>query len=160
MAGKVLIPEDERFWAKVTKGDGCWEWAAYRNARGYGKFGTGGRRGHIDFAHRVSWRLTNGEIPPLTDVCHHCDNPPCVRPDHLFLGSRKANMRDAAAKNRLSRATGKARAANNHAKLTEEAVAAIRQALSDGMAQTKVAAQFGIGQSQVSRIARNVHWPI
>lgn len=90
-----------RFWAKVHKSDGCWEWTGKR-ASGYGRFVTPpGRR--MWSAHRYSWTLANGPIPDGLFVLHHCDNKPCVRPEHLFLGTNADNMRDAWRKGRLFR---------------------------------------------------------
>ena len=85
-----------RFWDKVTIGDDCWEWQAYRipPPSGYGQFGMGGRRGRMHPAHRVAWLLWHGTIPEGMRVLHRCDNPPCVRPDHLFLGTQADNVRD------------------------------------------------------------------
>lgn len=95
--GRYPRPVD-RFWPKVEKGDGCWEWQAHRNPEGYGVIG-------IDRvpvgAHRVAWELTYGPIPEGIYVCHHCDNPPCVRPDHLFLGTNSDNIIDAMSKHRI-----------------------------------------------------------
>lgn len=86
-------PIADRFWAKVEKTEGCWEWTGSKSRKGYGQFNEGR-------AHRVSWEMHNGPIPEGMFVCHHCDNPPCVRPDHLFIGDNAANMRDAFAKGR------------------------------------------------------------
>lgn len=91
-------PFEERFWAKVDKGDGCWEWTGGRANRGYGHVEP--VRGQNRSAHRVSWELTNGPIPDGLWVLHRCDNPPCVRPSHLFLGTHADNMRDMEAKGR------------------------------------------------------------
>ena len=85
------------FWRKVTKSDGCWEWTGSCGAKGYGQVGVKGKNLRT---HRVSWELTNGKIPEQLIVCHHCDNPKCVRPDHLFLGTNKDNTQDMLSKGR------------------------------------------------------------
>ncbi|MGJ0510229.1 MAG: HNH endonuclease signature motif containing protein [Methylocystis sp.] len=87
-----------RFWEKVIRGDGCWEWTAAKSVRGYGTFGL--RKGKMVPAHRMSWELTYGKIPDGLIVCHHCDNPECVRPDHLFLGTYSDNTQDMIRKGR------------------------------------------------------------
>lgn len=87
---------EQRFWAQIEKTDSCWNWTGARNPR-YGMIKRDGRRVG---AHRVSWELANGAIPQGLWVLHRCDNPRCVRPDHLFLGNRLDNMRDMGAKGR------------------------------------------------------------
>lgn len=89
---------ESRFWSKVQKTDDCWLWRATRFPKGYGQIKIKGRR---RLAHRVAWELTNGPIPDGLQVCHHCDNPPCVRPDHLFLGTQSDNIQDAVSKGRM-----------------------------------------------------------
>ena len=85
------------FWAKVDKSGECWTWTGARDPRGYGRLGRGRK---TLFAHRFSWEEENGPIPNGLFVCHSCDNPACVRPSHLFLGTQKDNIRDMMSKNR------------------------------------------------------------
>jgi hypothetical protein len=98
----------QRFWAKVKIGaaDACWEWQGFRLPKGYGTIGVGGRAGGKQLAHRVSYELEYGLIPEGLLVCHSCDNPPCVNPKHLYVGSYADNLTDM---HRKGRARGRQR---------------------------------------------------
>lgn len=103
-------PLEQRFWPKVDKNGPvpahmphlgqCWLWKASKTPLGYGWIGMGGHRGKIERAHRVSYMLHFGTIPKGMEICHACDNPSCVNPSHLFLGSHDDNMADMATKGR------------------------------------------------------------
>ncbi len=89
-------PLADRFFAKVNKTDNCWEWTAYTLYNGYGRFSYMGR---TEYAHRVSWMMSHGEWPS-GHVMHICDNPACVRPDHLVIGDMRTNIADRNIKHR------------------------------------------------------------
>lgn len=95
----IRRPLEERFWEKVDKSGDCWVWTRSTNGSGYGQI-TMPRAGAPMLAHRVSWLLHYGPIPAGLFVCHRCDNPPCIRPEHLFLGTNRDNSRDMGAKGR------------------------------------------------------------
>ena len=79
------------FWSQVRRTETCWEWTGPMNSQWYGMF-----KGEL--AHRVSFRLAFGPIPPKLMICHHCDHPPCIRPSRLFLGTMRENALDMVAK--------------------------------------------------------------
>lgn len=92
-------PTSERFWRYVKKTKKCWLWIGTRQKPGYGRLGLpGGKR--VEYAHRLSWIIHKGPIPVGLKVLHTCDNPPCVRPSHLFLGTHEDNVADMWAKGR------------------------------------------------------------
>jgi len=147
-------PIDERFWEKVNK-DGkeeCWDWTAYKTADGYGRMGGIGRK--ILTAHRVSWELHNGPIPGEMCVCHSCDNPACVNPDHLWLGTHQDNMADRDEKGRHTPTSGER---NRHAKLTENQVMAIRSEY-PGTGQAELAEKYGVRRKTISKIICRELW--
>lgn len=95
---KEPLPIAERFWAKVDKSGDCWLWTGHKGSSGYGIFWIQRRPTQ---AHRLAYELSIGPIPHGLFACHHCDNPPCVRPAHLFLGTAKDNYWDARTKGRI-----------------------------------------------------------
>jgi hypothetical protein len=90
----------KRFYDKVEKGQKgeCWNWIAAKTSKGYGCFKL---KGKVLLAHRLSYLISVGQINPKMDICHHCDNPSCVNPNHLFQGSRSENMKDSVRKGRF-----------------------------------------------------------
>lgn len=136
----------ERFWKFIKKTkNGCWNYAGNKN-NGYGSFWHNGR--NIG-AHRFSWQLHYGEIPKGLMVCHHCDNPSCVRPDHLFIGTSKDNMLDASRKGRVLR-----NQQHGEWKISDEAVARIRK-LRGKIMQKDLAKRYGVSRIWIGRIQRN-----
>jgi hypothetical protein len=128
----------------------CWEWQASRRISGYGQLTLPGRPGKPVIASRVAWQLTHGVIDKGLFVCHRCDNPPCVNPAHLFLGSSGENSRDMVAKDRVTR---------NSAKLTRVAVEEIRERYAAGRThQLDLAAEFGVGAKAISKIITRQRW--
>lgn len=143
---------EERFWKRVVKGEGCWLWTGRTNKKGYGQISINSKD---VLAHRASWEIANGSIPEDKDVLHKCDNPPCVRPDHLFLGTDHENMLDMWKKKRHP---SNKRESNGRAKLTETQVVEIRVALANGVFQEKLAQTYGVSQTTISGIKLHRLW--
>jgi hypothetical protein len=145
------VPWERRLFngAKIDPASLCWNWQRAKNNDGYGSIHIGGRT-HL--AHRKSYELYRGEIPDSALVCHACDNPCCINPSHLFLGSQTDNMRDMAAKNRGGRVYG---IRHPRAKLTEKQIASIR---SDGRSGYVIACEYGISKSNVYAIKAGQTW--
>lgn len=141
---------------RTSSPDGCWPWTANRNRQGYGTIDVSGAS---RLAHRVAYTLAFGPIPSGLDICHRCDNPPCVRPDHLFAGSAKDNMADMRAKGRERRATGEA---SGKARLTWEMVEVIRRRYAPGrrgsLGSRALARELGISKSTVHRVVTGAGW--
>jgi len=144
----------KRFWDKVQKTNNCWLWTASKKSTGYGTFGFAKK---VHKAHRVSWILHNGHIPEGLCVCHKCDNPSCVRPDHLFLGTVIENVRDRDRKKRKSQGRGHSATIRNR-KLTEWDVKAIRWLTDQGTCQCDLAKAFGVSKANVSAIIKKTAW--
>jgi hypothetical protein len=152
-------PAPERFAEKyrVDADTGCWVWTASFTRGGYGQFGFGGitRR-----AHRVSWVLHRGPIPDGLWVLHKCDNPPCVNPDHLFLGTCSDNSRDCVAKGRHKpfRTTGHKGEGNPNARLNEGVVRDIRSRVASGEKVSSVVSSLGTPEGTVRHVVRRTSW--
>lgn len=144
----VRASTEDRFWSKVEKSDGCWEWQGSRT-KGYGKFWAGS--GGLVRAPRFSWKLHNGPIPDGLHVLHSCDNPPCVRPDHLFLGTNLENIRDRMAKGRRTRIATPIR-------FTRADVDAMRALVASGVAKKAVARQYDTSPAFIRRVVTFRVW--
>lgn len=142
----------DRFWEKVTKSDGCWTWSG-ATGMGYGRIRRGGKNDGFPSTHHVSWELHFGPIPDGMQVLHHCDNRPCVRPDHLFLGTHADNMADMVAKDRGARGE---RSAN--AKLSDDAVRSIRSQYDQGASSRQIARKFGVSATIIKAVVRGDTW--
>jgi hypothetical protein len=158
-------PVVERFWALVRKGAApgdCWEWTGSRARFGYGRFNLrhydqpSAKNGYAVQAHRLSWEFAHGPIPPGLWVLHRCDNPPCVRPDHLFLGTVGDNVRDAVAKGRLTYEWVAGR--QPKAKLTPDQVRLIRALSESGTSRNELARLFGVTPGTVRLLVQRRTW--
>ena len=159
----ITSPIALRFWSKVDKngpvhptlGTRCWLWIACKLRGGYGQIDVDELKTRA--AHRVSFMLSRGAIPEGLHVLHHCDNPPCVNPGHLYAGTPQQNADDKGRRNRSARFPGEA---NQAAKLTAESVRSIRAraATYPKIAHRQLAAEYGISQSSISRLIAREAW--
>jgi hypothetical protein len=143
----------DRFWAKVNMLGDCWEWTAHRHPLGYGQFTL--KKGTFVGAHRVSYALTFGPIPEGKVICHHCDNPPCVNPGHLFLGTQRDNAFDMLSKGRADRVRG---VDHPSARLNEDAVRYIRAAENYRGLLKDLAVDFGVSPHTIRMIRTRKYW--
>jgi hypothetical protein len=162
MPPKRTSPLAEHFWSKVDRSGDCWLWLASRRPNGYGTY-------YVDrvpmLAHRIAWELTYGSIPQGLFVCHSCDTPACVRPDHLLLGSARANLLDARRKGRAPVATPRPKTGllrgeqNPAARLTVNSLVEIRRRVAVGTEPyATIAAAFGVSRSLVYQLAHRKVW--
>lgn len=136
-------PIKERLMEKMTPApNGCWEWTGGMRADGYGLVWFEGK---AQRAHRIAYQVLKGPLDTKDVLCHKCDNRKCINPDHIFIGSRADNVRDAASKNRMPH--GKS---HWNATLSDAQIAMIRSI--EGVTYTEIARQFGVAQSTVSRL--------
>lgn len=126
-----------------TEEGACWLWNGRRDRIGYGVLDYQNR---TELAHRIAYTARIGPIPEGHVVRHTCDNPPCVNPEHLLLGTQRENMNDMTERFRF------------HAKLSEKQIQDIRKLFQVGVTQTRIAEHFGVHQSQISRIVRGRAW--
>lgn len=159
-----------RFWSKVEQStpDKCWTWKLTPDNGGYGMFK---KQGVAFRAHRIAYFLHYGVDPQQKLVCHHCDNPACCNPHHLFLGTAKDNIQDALSKNRLKPRSGNAHGSKTHpertargervstAKLTESQVREIRQTYAARLAsQDELASRFDVSRRSIGFIISGKNW--
>jgi len=139
--GRQKYDKKAFFWQNVEKGISCWVWKGPLQNSGYGRVGS-------VLAHRFSWILHYGSVPKEKCVLHHCDNPPCVNPTHLFLGTHKDNGEDRAIKGRTK----------THKRLTEAQVKQIRLRYAQGEKQHGLAREFKVAQMTISKLVRYETW--
>lgn len=141
-----LTPILDRFYAKVEKQEnGCWNWTGSLSKKGYGHFLI--RCFTKKLAHQVSFLLFKGDIPPKCFVCHSCDNPRCVNPEHLWIGQAADNTKDMILKKRFF-----------HRKLNTEDVINIRKLIKDGMKLIEIAKMYNVRKDHVSHIKTRQIW--
>jgi hypothetical protein len=141
---KTISPE--RLLSKFLVDDGCWPWTAARDPNGYGRIQSDNRGGTV-LAHRAVWEMLRGPVPDGMCLCHTCDNPSCVRPGHVFVGTMKDNLSDMARKGR-----------SGMKKLNPDQVRRVRRLLALGVHQRTIAKELGVAQSQISSIKARRTW--
>lgn len=152
-------PLETRFWEKIKKSDGCWEWQGVVNEKGYGVINKGRVGEGNVLAHRLSWELHNGVIPEgegYHGICvlHKCDNPSCVNPDHLFLGTNQDNINDMVSKQRNRRGENQPMS-----KLTDAEVKEIRKLRNtETITYDELGKKYGICGSTVYNIVNRYTW--
>lgn len=142
-----------RFWRKIRITEQCWMWTGCCDACGYGRVHVerGGLK--VTKASRLSWMIHFGPIPNGMHVLHKCDNPPCVNPNHLWLGTHKDNMDDRDRKGRVRHGE-----TAGMAKLTRAQVREIKERLKHREFQTHIARQYGVSPHAIWQIANNLTW--
>jgi hypothetical protein len=158
-----------RFWAKVDKNGPipkrypelgpCWLWIGSVDVNGYGQFSLNGRATGPVKAHRVAWVIKHRKKLISADICHHCDNPPCVSPKHLFKGNAKLNAQDSSRKGRtLNKKKGKPGSRNNSAILTEKDIPEIFRLHKKGLSHRQIGDRFKVDRSTVGLVLSRKHW--
>lgn len=142
-----------RFFKYVSIQDGCWNWIGASLPRGYGRFYF---RGKPRYAHRVSLELHGVEVPDGLNVLHACDNPRCVNPNHLSVGTQQDNMRDARDKGRIVNVQDWRGTRNPKAKLSTSERAKVEEMIRGGVGSRIISDRFGITQVRVQQIAREI----
>ena len=145
---KRKVDVKDRFWDKVDiRGlDDCWEWKRSKDLGGYGKFWSGTR---LEGAQRMAWMFTHGRIRTGMYICHHCDNPSCCNPNHLFEGTQIDNMADMKQKGR----------SHKNSKLNAKEVVEIRRLYSvGGITHREIGKMFGISRRHIGQVVNNKRW--
>lgn len=166
LTNRAQRPLSERIWSKVDKGDGsgCWLWTGPKNNHGYGvlrlvRVPGAKRRG--EFAHRLAWEITHG-APSALCVLHRCDTPACVRPEHLFEGTKRDNSRDMVAKGRQKHGPciGNAGLGNSSAKVTPDMAREMRRQRMAGIPLRDIEERFGVASPTLHAVLSGRHWTV
>lgn len=149
---------NERFWSKVNikSNKECWDWRAYIKPTGYGQFTV--HHGKYVNASRIAYILTHGEISDSLEVCHSCDNPKCVNPRHLFLGSHKDNMQDMVNKGRGKLPPTLYGKYNSSSKLSKSKVKKIFEMKDKGKSLRYIGNKFGVTKQAIWSIIHKKNW--
>lgn len=165
MRGQLNTPE--AFWARYDKTGSvpkhcaelgsCWVWTGARGVYGYGHLSY---RRRMMQAHRLAFELTYGPLAPGEQVCHHCDNPPCGNPAHLFRGTQLDNVRDMTLKghHRGGGHGGKLGSARAFAKLSEAVIPEILSLARAGVSHRKIALRFGVSRQAIDHVLAGTRW--
>jgi len=149
-----------RFWSYVDKSADptcCWTWTGWLDKHGYGQVYWNGKRARP--SHRVAYQLAYGDIPEGLFVCHSCDNPRCVNPAHLFLGTHRDNTLDAVAKGRYKiNVLSQHGELNHNVKVSKETVLEIRRLCAEGVSVARISRRTGVPYANAWRIARRKGW--
>lgn len=151
-----FTPPHERVLRRILKDPetGCWEFQGYRNKKGYGVCGSRRTRGTTSLAHRIVYKALVSDVADDLQVCHRCDNPPCVNPDHLFAGTVQENWADMVKK---GRSRWLKHEENPNSKLERRQVEEIL-ALRGLVPSPELARWFGVNRSTITKVWRGVSW--
>lgn len=168
---KLIIVSFERLISNTDKSNNpndCWNWMKSKNGKGYGKTCSGGK---LHYTHRLSWSLVNGEIPDGLFVLHKCDNPSCINPEHLFIGTQKENLEDMIKKGRNNHPTGDRHGSKTkpekvargekifNSKLNDSLVLEIRKIKKlTGASNDAIANQYGVTPPTIRSIVNGITW--
>jgi hypothetical protein len=151
----AMTADEVRFWKKVDRrgSDECWEWKAGK-VRSYGQFRFNRKS---QYAHRVSYILAFGNIPDGMNVCHKCDNPGCVNPNHLFLGTQLDNIRDREIKGR-GKTPDQSGENNSQSKLRLQQVEEIREKYNHGVNKKELATMYSVSRQTINHVIIGDRW--
>jgi hypothetical protein len=154
------VPVEQRFWQYVRKTETCWLWTGATREWGYGVLFLEkiGGISHTERAHRLSWQMHRGPIPSGLFVCHHCDVPACVNPEHLFIGTCADNNQDMAAKDRCDRVKRPKGELHGNAVLTEKIVLRIRREYRPNVPLRVYAERYGTSLQTIWSIVHRKGW--